>query len=127
MILALFLSVQDGVLLLVLVYVLRVYCIIRSLFCLRRDTVRFSRREHLLTEMPLPGPAASLIVVKGLLSQGGARGIGVGGGVQQQQQLPGEWLLVVSRVDGTIQRFAARGVDLIEPGTGLSYSCKCAH
>lgn len=87
--------------------------------------VRFSRREHLLTETPLPGPAASLIVVKGLLSQGGARGIGVGGEVQQQQ-LPGEWLLVVNRVDGTIQRFAARGVDLIEPGTGLSYSCKCA-
>lgn len=105
-------------------YVLRT----KNLFCFKRYSIAcLPRLEHLLTEAPLPGPAASLIVVKGLLTQGGACSIGdTGGGAGQR--VPGEWLLVVSRVEGTIQRFVARGVDLIEPGTGLwSLSlCECA-
>lgn len=62
--------------------------------------------------------------MKGLLDQrgmvtggGGAVDGGTGGG---RYPFPREWTVVVNRVEGTIERFQAGGVDLIEPGTGES-------
>lgn len=73
----------------------------------------FSRQEHLLTDARPAAPAARVIVIRGLLQNQGAghtRGDG--------HALNREWMLVVSRVDGSIQRFMAGGVELIEPGEG---------
>lgn len=67
-----------------------------------------------MTDAPAVLPASTLIVVKGLLDQGGMVGAVEGAGAESR--LPREWMLVVSRVEGTIVRFVAGGVDLIEPG-----------
>lgn len=59
-------------------------------------------------------PRSSVIVVKGVPQKQDTMRSGAGG-----HRLHGEWALIVSRVDGSIQRFVADGVDLIEPGTGM--------
>lgn len=88
------------------------------------------RREHLLTDAPTQLASSSLIVVKGLLNEETQDSVVEGGG-SAERRLPREWMLAVSRKEGTIVRFVAGGVDLIEPGGGESilqawWVCACA-
>ena len=77
-------------------------------------------------DSPTRPPTSSLIVVKGLLDRrrgvvrvGVGVGVGVGGSASGAAQCPPtEWMLIVSKIEGTIVRFVAGGLDLIEPGTG---------
>ena len=79
-------------------------------------------REHLLRETQVPNrPSSSVVVVKGSLDQEGE-----GGGGQVRVGEAGrlsakEWMLSVSKMDGTIQRFVVGGVDLVEPGSGICF------
>lgn len=61
--------------------------------------------------------------MKGLLDQRGMMaGGGVDGGTGGRYPFPREWTVVVNRVEGTVVRFMAGGVDLIEPGAGETSS-----
>lgn len=76
--------------------------------------------EHLISPSPRNPLDCGMIVMKGCLRErGGVGGIpemGNGGASSSR-----EWRLIVSRVDGSIQRFMADGVDLIEPGAGKAW------
>lgn len=78
--------------------------------------VSFCRKEHLLSNEQRFSQVEGLIVVKGVLENGGGVLVDDAAGPHCRRYLPGEWMLVVSRVDGAIQRFVAGGVDLIERG-----------
>lgn len=60
--------------------------------------------------------------MKGLLEpEGVAAGPfngGAGGGGVRAAPPPREWTVIVNRVEGSIVRFLAGGVDLLEPGGG---------
>ena len=84
------------------------------------------RRQHLLTDTPTQPPASSVIVMKGLLDpEGVVAGTvdGDAGGRGGHAASPREWTLIVNRVEGSIVRFLAGGVDLIEPGGGNTNIC----
>eukprot|EP00903_Cladosiphon_okamuranus_P009523 g9072.t2 len=74
-------------------------------------------RQHLLTDTPTSPPASSVIVMRGLLDPDGVVGGVAEGGSRAFQR---EWTVIVNRVEGSIIRFLAGGVDLIEPGGGPS-------
>lgn len=78
-------------------------------------------REHLLTDTTAPDPGPSVIVVKGFLDHSGVEvERRAQKGRRKQHPSKKEWMLAVSKVDGTIQRFVSGGVDLIEPGAGAA-------
>lgn len=60
-----------------------------------------------------------MIVVKGFLDHAGVEVEGrAQKGRMKRPPSTKEWVLAVSKVDGTIQRFVSGGIDLIEPGAG---------
>ena len=84
----------------------------------------YNRREQLLTDSPTRPLASSLIVVKGLLNRRGVLGV-ARGETGAAYCPPTEWMLVVSKLEGTLVRFVAGGVDLIEPDTGDTQGDMC--
>lgn len=58
--------------------------------------------------------------MKGLLDPEGviAGAVDGGAGGERGHAFPREWTVIVNRVEGSLVRFLAGGVDLIEPGGG---------
>lgn len=53
---------------------------------------------------------------RGMVTGGG--GAVDGGAAGGRHPFPREWIIAVNRVEGTVVRFQAAGVDLIQPGEG---------